>query len=106
MVLEERSHEEGVRTVPIFRIEGLVRTFFEAAVCVQGTVVPDFYSGMLESKELRWDVWHRVCEMYYSIVFIWELLHDIVRELTISNTWLAICVNIDLAQEARLFFDL
>jgi hypothetical protein len=100
MVLEERSHEEGVRTVPILRIEGLVRTFFEAAICVQGTVVPDFNSGMLESKELRWDVWHRVCEMYYSIVFIWELLHDIVRELTISNTWLAICVNIDLAQEA------
>ena len=100
MVLEERSHEEGVRTVPILRIEGLVRTFFEAAVCVQGTVVPDFYSGMLESKELRWDVWHRVCEMYYSIVFIRELLHDIVRELTVSNTWLPICVNIDLAQEA------
>ena len=78
MVLEERSHEEGVRTVPILRIEGLVRTFFEAAVCVQGTVVPDFYSGMLEAKELRWDVWYRVCEMNQSIVFIRELLHNVV----------------------------
>ena len=78
MVLEERSHEEGVRTVPILRIEGLIRTFFEAAVCFQGTIVPDFYSSMLISKELRWDVWYRVCEMYYSIVFIRELLHDIV----------------------------
>lgn len=106
MVLEERSHEEGVWAVTILRIEGLIRAFFEAAVRVQGTVVPDFNSGMFEPEELRWDVWYRVCEMNHSIVIIRELLHNIVRELIVSNTWLTICVHVDLSKEAWRSFDL
>ena len=78
MVLEERSHEEGVRAVSVLRIEGLVQTLLEGTVCVQGTVVPNFNSSMLESEELRGDVRDRVREMYHSVVIIRELLHNVV----------------------------
>ena len=78
MVFEERSHEEGVRAVTVLRIEGLVRTLFVRAVCVQGAVVPDFNSSVFVTEKLRRDVWDRVSEVYHSIVFIRELLHNVV----------------------------
>lgn len=106
MVLDKRSHEKGVWAVTILWIECLVWTFFVAAVGVQGTVVPDFNSGMFEPEELRWDVWYRVCEMNHSIVLIRELLHNVVRELIISNTWLSKCVHVDLSKESWRPFDL
>ena len=99
MILEDRSHEERVRAVTVFWLERYVYAFFIATISAQRTIVPHFLSSVFEAKELGRNIRHRVCEMNHSIVVTRELLHDVVRELTISYTWLAIRVHINLSQE-------
>lgn len=55
---------------------------------------------MLKPEELGGNVGDWVSEMNYSVIFIRELVHDVVRENIITYTWLSVGVKVDLAQEA------
>jgi len=62
---------------------------------------------MLETYEHRRQVWDWVGEVNNSVIFtIGEKCHHIVCKLGVTYSWLSICIESDLSQEARLQLDL